>query len=97
MKRRVLLGPLAAALSIISFALSGVVGSATTTDNRSDLKNFQHVFVIMMENTGYRHLIGNANAPWINSAAATDRPGHQLLRCHPSEPAELHRRHLGEH
>lgn len=62
--------PLAAALSIISFALSGMVGSATTTDNRSDLKNFQHVFVIMMENTGYADLIGNSNAPWINFAAA---------------------------
>ncbi len=70
MKRRVFFAPLAAALSIISFALSGIVGSATATDNRSDLKNFQHVFVIMMENTGYSHLIGNSNAPWINSAAA---------------------------
>src|SRR5437870_3506295 len=39
-------------------------------ENRSDLKNFQHVFVIMMENTGYDSLIGNPNAPWINNAAA---------------------------
>ena len=70
MLRRVFVLPLAAAFSIISFALSGAVGSAATTDNRSDLKNFQHVWVIMMENTGYSHLIGNSNAPWINSAAA---------------------------
>ncbi len=87
MKRRVFFAPLAAALSIISFALSGIVGSATATDNRSDLKNFQHVFVIMMENTGYSHLIGNTNAPWINSAAAqfglaTNYTGVS----HPSQP-----------
>jgi hypothetical protein len=86
-KRRVFFVPLAAALSIISFALSGIVGSATATDNRSDLKNFQHVFVIMMENTGYSNLIGNSNAPWINSAAAefglaTNYTGVS----HPSQP-----------
>jgi phosphatidylinositol-3-phosphatase len=40
--------------------------------NRSDLKNFQHVFIIMMENTSFTSLIGNsASAPFINFAAAT--------------------------
>src|SRR5574340_759798 len=39
--------------------------------NRSDLKNYQHVFIIMMENTSYTRLIGNPNAPWTNFAAAT--------------------------
>ena len=87
MLKRVFVLPLAAAFSIISFALSGAVGSASTTDNRSDLKNFQHVWVIMMENTGYSHLIGNSNAPWINSAAAqfglaTNYTGVS----HPSQP-----------
>ena len=87
MLRRVFVLPLAAVFSIISFALSGAVGSASTTDNRSDLKNFQHVWVIMMENTGYSHLIGNSNAPWINSAAAqfglaTNYTGVS----HPSQP-----------
>jgi phospholipase C len=86
-KKRVFVVPLALALSTISFALSGAVGSASTTDNRSDLKNFQHVWVIMMENTGYSHLIGNSNAPWINSAAAqfglaTNYTGVS----HPSQP-----------
>src|SRR5215469_13293268 len=42
---------------------------ATGGGNRAGLKNFQHVFVIMMENTGYDSLIGNPNAPWINHAA----------------------------
>ena len=87
MKRRVFFAPLAAALSIISFALSGIVGSATATDNRSDLKNFQHVFVIMMENTGYSHLIGNTDAPWINSAAATYGLATNYTGVsHPSQP-----------
>jgi len=86
-KRRVFFAPLAAALSIISFALSGIVGSATATDNRSDLKNFQHVFVIMMENTGYSHLIGNTDAPWINSAAATYGLATNYTGVsHPSQP-----------
>src|SRR5213078_93649 len=85
--RRVFVLPLAAAFSIITFALSGAVGSAATADDRSDLKNFQHVWVIMMENTGYSHLIGNSNAPLINSAAAqfglaTNYTGVS----HPSQP-----------
>jgi hypothetical protein len=34
------------------------------------MKNFQHVFIIMMENTGFNTLIGNSNAPFINAAAS---------------------------
>ncbi len=61
--------------------------SASHSGSRKDLKNFQHVFVIMMENTGYTHLIGNPNAPWINQAAntfglATNYHGVS----HPSQP-----------
>jgi phosphatidylinositol-3-phosphatase len=55
--------------------------------NDSRLPNFQHVFVIMMENTSYTSLIGNPNAPWINFAAntyglATNYTGVT----HPSQP-----------
>jgi phospholipase C len=62
-------------------------GSVSANSSRSDLKKFQHVFVIMMENTGYNSLIGNANAPWINAAArkyglATNYFGVT----HPSQP-----------
>jgi len=68
-------------------ALVGSPASASDSGNRRDLKNYQHVFVIMMENTGYTHLIGNPNAPWINFAAntyglATDYHGI----AHPSQP-----------
>ena len=75
---------LAAALGLA--VLASPSGSARA-DNRKDLKNFQHVFVIMMENTGYDALIGNPNAPWINQAAqkyglATNYFGVT----HPSQP-----------
>ena len=66
-----------------------IVGSSPVSadSGRSDSKNFQHVFVIMMENTGYNLLIGNPNAPWINAAAkkyglATNYFGVT----HPSQP-----------
>jgi phosphatidylinositol-3-phosphatase len=85
---RRLVGRLSAA--VLSAALLALVGSpvsASDSGNRSDLKNFQHVFVIMMENTRYSSLIGNPNAPWINLAAntyglATDYHGVS----HPSQP-----------
>jgi len=75
---------------VLSAALVALVGgpvSASDSGSRSDLKNFQHVFVIMMENTAYKGLIGNPNAPWINFAAnnyglATDYHGVS----HPSQP-----------
>jgi len=48
-----------------------LAASAHTNVSNVKLKNFQHVFVIMMENTSFTSLIGNKNAPWINFAAAT--------------------------
>ena len=64
-----------------------LAASAQTDVSNGKLKNFQHVFIIMMENTGYKSLIGNPNAPWINSAAktyglATNYTGVS----HPSQP-----------
>ncbi|HYM51236.1 MAG TPA: alkaline phosphatase family protein [Candidatus Limnocylindrales bacterium] len=49
--------------------------------------HFSHVFVIMMENTGYGSLIGNPNAPWINYAAATYGVATNYFGVtHPSQP-----------
>ncbi len=51
------------------------------------LKKYQHVFVIMMENTSYASLIGNPNAPWINSAATTFGLATSYFGvAHPSQP-----------
>jgi phospholipase C len=60
---------------------------AQASNDRQHLKNFQHVFVIMMENTGYNALIGNANAPWINQAAAKYGVATNYFGVtHPSQP-----------
>jgi phospholipase C len=62
-------------------------GSVSAESSRTDLKNYQHVFVIMMENTGYKLLIGNTNAPWINSAAAKYGLATSYFGVtHPSQP-----------
>ena len=62
-------------------------GSVSADGSRKDLKNFQHVFVIMMENTGYNLLIDNPNAPWINSAAKTYGLATSYFGVtHPSQP-----------
>ena len=74
----------------VIFAIGMMVplaASAHTDVSNWKLKNFQHVFVIMMENTSYGSLIGNTNAPWINWAAqkygvATNYFGV----AHPSQP-----------
>jgi len=79
------------AIAATGFAalLAMVVGSAPVSadSSRTDLKNFQHVFVIMMENTGFDALIGNSNAPWINNAAATNGLASNYFGVtHPSQP-----------
>ncbi len=77
----------------VALALVTLVGPrvnlahADSGGNRSDLKNFQHVFVIMMENTGFDSLIGNPNAPFINSVAATNGLATNYTGVsHPSQP-----------
>ncbi|HYM96194.1 MAG TPA: alkaline phosphatase family protein [Candidatus Sulfotelmatobacter sp.] len=69
--------------------LAMIIGSAPVSaeSSRTDLKNFQHVFVIMMENTGYDQLIGDPNAPWINHAAKTYGLATNYTGVtHPSQP-----------
>ena len=49
--------------------------------------NYQHVFVIMMENTSYTSLIGNPNAPFINSTAKNYGLATSYFGVtHPSQP-----------
>lgn len=64
-----------------------VPAAGASSADRSSLKNYQHVFVIMMENTGFDALIGNPNAPWINFAAATYGLATNYFGVtHPSQP-----------
>jgi phospholipase C len=60
----------------------------TTRDgNNAGIPNFQHVFVIMMENTSYTSLIGNPNAPYINSTAKNFGLAKSYFGVtHPSQP-----------
>jgi hypothetical protein len=77
-----------AILGALALLLGAAAAPASGPDtNRADLKNFQHAWVVMMENTGFASLIGNRNAPWINQTAqtyglATDYFGVT----HPSQP-----------
>jgi len=81
-------------VGIVVLALAVLVAPRTSSaradsgqGNRSDLKNYQHGFVIMMENTGFDSLIGNSNAPWINMAAQTYGLATNYFGVtHPSQP-----------
>jgi hypothetical protein len=73
--------------------LGAVIVAATsqplsaTGNDRDDGRGFNHVFVIMMENTGYNALIGNPNAPFINFAAANSGLATNYFGVtHPSQP-----------
>ena len=81
---------LAAAVLVIAVAVTTASASAP----KNNLKNFQHVWVVMMENTSETSLIGNTNAPYINHLANTVGLRQELLRRRPSQPAELRRDHL---
>src|SRR2546421_6467004 len=78
----------AVVLALVALVAPGTISAHTASvDSRSSLKNYQHAFIIMMENTGYDSLIGNANAPWINSAAATYGLATNYFGVtHPSQP-----------
>ena len=54
----------AVVLALVALVAPGTISAhAASAGSRSSLKNYQHIFIIMMENTGYDSLIGNANAP----------------------------------
>ncbi|HLZ24933.1 MAG TPA: alkaline phosphatase family protein [Ktedonobacterales bacterium] len=83
-------GTVAAAILALALVVAPRVVPAhadSSSGTRADLKNFQHVFVIMMENTSYTSLIGNPNAPWINAAAANyGLAANYTGVTHPSQP-----------
>ena len=84
-------GALAGRLGFIAFVFLALLTpralDAQEKENRSTLKNFQHVFIIMMENTSYTSLIGNSKAPFINFAASTYGSATNYTGVtHPSQP-----------
>lgn len=79
------------ALTAVGFLIVLPFGSGISSgepgEKRSEAGNFDHLFVIMMENTGYESLIGNPNAPWINAAAAKYGVATRYYGVsHPSQP-----------
>jgi hypothetical protein len=72
---------------IITAGLTFAVVGASTSSAGGHVKNFKHIFVIMMENTGIEALQGNPNAPWINQAMQTyGVAGNYYGVTHPSQP-----------
>jgi hypothetical protein len=77
------------AIAATGFAtlLAMAVGATPASAGNGPVPNFQHVFVIMMENTGFDSLIGNSNAPFINEVAATNGLALNYFGVtHPSQP-----------
>jgi phospholipase C len=83
MRRVVLPAVIAAAALALVFA-----GATSAGQPRNDVKNYQHVFVIMMENTGYNTLVNDpTDAPWIHSAIAKYGVATSYFgAAHPSQP-----------
>src|SRR5438105_8687866 len=79
--------PLAALMltAVVTIAVAGASSSAGAA--KGHVQNFKHVFIIMMENTGFDTLLGNPNAPWINQAMQTyGVAGNYYGVTHPSQP-----------
>jgi hypothetical protein len=77
-------------IAVLAAAALGVViavTSASASAPKNHLKNFQHVWVVMMENTSDHSLIGNANAPYVNHLAQTVGYATNYYGVtHPSQP-----------
>ena len=67
--------------------LTGTAAAPAAPKHPSKVQHLQHVFVIMMENTGIEALLGNPHAPWINQAVQTyGVAGNYYGVTHPSQP-----------
>jgi phosphatidylinositol-3-phosphatase len=72
-------------LGVGFFAVAHTPPAAASTHSSSP--RYQHVFTIMMENTGIEALLLNPNAPWINQAVKTyGVAGNYYGVTHPSQP-----------
>jgi phosphatidylinositol-3-phosphatase len=77
----------AAMLALVGAPVSASESGNNNDNNHNDGNKSQHFFVIMMENTAYKGLIGNPNAPWINQAANTYGLATNYYGVsHPSQP-----------
>ncbi len=79
---------LAAALALVAgAAMPTIAGAQGRLAANGGVPSYQHIFVVMMENTNYDQIIGNANAPRINALAQTYGLATRSYGVtHPSEP-----------
>jgi len=83
MRKRLLL----LAAVVLTAGLTTAVVGASTSAAGGHVKNYRHIFIIMMENTGIEALQDNPNAPWINQAMQTyGVAGNYYGVTHPSQP-----------
>ncbi len=74
-------------LVVLAFVFSPATVGVKAAGDGEDDGGFRHVFVIMMENTGFDALIGNPNAPFTNYLAATSGLATKYFGVtHPSQP-----------
>jgi hypothetical protein len=87
MRRRRLLALAVSILAAVGTIAIAVTSSSAGASGAGNVGSFNHVFVIMMENTGSDSLLGNPNAPWINEAVQTyGVAGNDYGVTHPSQP-----------
>jgi hypothetical protein len=88
--RILLITPLLALLLGVGVSVIGSSSSAdaaSSTANQFNTGKFDHVFMIMMENTGIEALLNNTSAPWINQAVMTYGVAANYYGVtHPSQP-----------
>ncbi|MBT2530956.1 DNRLRE domain-containing protein [Arthrobacter sp. ISL-48] len=69
---------------------STTTATPTATPTALGVPAFDHIVVVMEENTNYTNIIGSTNAPYINSLANTGANLTQMYaETHPSEPDYL--------
>lgn len=77
----------AAVVAVIVLLATFASGASARINRNASSSHFNHIIMIMMENTGFGTLIGNKNAPWINSAAQKYLvEGDYYGVTHPSQP-----------
>lgn len=78
------------AIAIAGMALAAAPGISSASGHPTKvkpIKPYDHIVEIMMENTSYATIIGNPNAPFLNSLATTyGRASNYYGVTHPSEP-----------
>jgi hypothetical protein len=85
--KQVCRGIFSVAIVFAGVAWAATPGVSATSEAHSDIPHYQHIVEIMMENTNYNTIIGNANAPQINALANTYGLATNYWGVtHPSEP-----------